>query len=126
MKLITKNGVKMIRHTLQTFWSWSPSGKRWHSGGRGGHPIKFSRPLIVMRRLGTEEASRHYPASGTRLEAHPVPLESAEWLSAVGRPKPVKWKISRHRVGPEDKRVGSEVASLWQPTLQPTSVPPSG
>ena len=31
---------------------------------------------VVIRRLSTEEASRHYPASGTRLEADPVLLES--------------------------------------------------
>ena len=35
-------------------------------------------PLVVMRRLGTEEASCHYLASDTRLEADPVPLESAD------------------------------------------------
>ena len=61
-----------------------------------------------MTRLGTEEASRHYPVSVTRLEANPVLLESAEWWLQVSfwKPKPVKWKISRHRGGHEDKRVG--------------------
>ena len=56
-----------------------------------------------MRRVGTEEASLPYPASGTRLEANPVLLELAEWRHQVGwwRPKPVMQKISRHRVGSE-------------------------
>ena len=31
-------------------------------------------PLVVMRRLSMEEASHYYSASGTRLEADPVPL----------------------------------------------------
>ena len=52
-----------------------------------------------MRRVGREEASCHYPASNTRLEADPVPLGLAEWQLPVGcwGPKPVKWNISRHR-----------------------------
>ncbi len=81
-----------------------------------------------MRRLSTEEASWHYQASCTRLEADPVPLEWAEWWLEGGclQPKKVKQKISRHRGGKEDKRVGSEVAILQLPTLQPTSVPPIG
>ena len=85
----------------------------------------ISRPLVVMRRIGTEEASHHYPASGTRLEADPVPLELAEWGLQVScwRPKPVKWKISGHRGGQGDKRVGSEVASLWQPAGSPPCSP---
>ena len=31
----------------------------------------------------------------------------------------MKCKISRHRGEPEDKRVGSEVASLWRPVGGP-------
>ena len=60
---------------------------------------------MVMRRLSTEEANRYYPASGTRLEADPVPLEWAEWRLEVGcwRPKPVKQNIIRHKGGQEDK-----------------------
>ena len=79
-----------------------------------------------MRRLGTEEASRHYPASGTRLEADPLQLELAEWWLEVGcwRPKPVKQNISRHIDGQEDKRVGSEVASLRQAASTPPCSPP--
>ena len=42
-----------------------------------------SDPLVVMRRLGTEAANTHYPASTTRLEADPLPLESAEWQLQV-------------------------------------------
>ena len=72
-----------------------------------------------MRRLGTEKANHHYPDSHTRLEADPVLQESAEWQLEIGcwRPKPVKWNMSRHRGGQEDKRVGSEMASLWQAHL---------
>ena len=88
-----------------------------------------SGPLVVMRRLGTVEASRHYLGSGIRLEADPVLPESAEWRLLVGcwRPKPVKWKISRHRGGQEDKRLkgGQPPVAQQQPTLQPTSLPPS-
>ena len=77
--------------------------------------------LVVRRRLGTEEANCHYPASGTRLEDNPVPLESAEWWVQVGcwRPKPVKWKISGHSSGREDKRASLEVAYLRWPTGGP-------
>ncbi len=41
----------------------------------------------------------------------------AEWWLEVSCwwPKPGKQNISRHRGGQEDKRVGSKVASLWQP-----------
>ncbi len=35
--------------------------------------------MVVIRKLSTEEASHHYPASGTRLEADTVLLELAEW-----------------------------------------------
>ena len=71
-------------------------------------------PLVIMRRVSTEEASRHYPASNTRLKADPGLLRLAEWRLQVSfwSPKPVKQKISRHRGGQEDKRVGSIVASL--------------
>ncbi len=48
----------------------------------GGLPIYIQqssgRTLVVMSRVGTEEASSHYPASNIRLEADPVPLGSAE------------------------------------------------
>ena len=66
-----------------------------------------------MRRVGKEEASHHYPASGTSLEADPMPLGLAEWRLEVScwRPKLEKQKISRHRGGHEDKGVGSEVGS---------------
>ena len=52
-----------------------------------------------------------------QLEADPVLLESAEWWLEVGCwwTKLVKQNISRHRGGQEDKRVGSEVASLGGP-----------
>ncbi len=36
-------------------------------------------PLVVIRRVGTEEASHHNSASNTMLEANPVPLGLAEW-----------------------------------------------
>ncbi len=74
-----------------------------------------------MRRLGTEEGSGYYLGSDPKLEVDPVPLEMAEWQLQVGcwRPRPVKWKISRHRGGQEDKRVGSEMASLRQPAEGP-------
>ena len=36
----------------------------------------------------------------------------------------MKWKVSRHRGGPEDKRVGSEVAGLQQPSRGPSCIPP--
>ncbi len=79
--------------------------------------------LVVMRRVGTEEASRHYPASNTRLKADTVWLGSVEWWLEVGcwPPKPVKWNISRHIGGQEDKRVGSVAACPF--VLLPTSVP---
>ena len=82
--------------------------------------VAARRLLVVMRRLG-KEASRYYPASGSRLEADPVLLESAEWWLEVGCwwPKPVKWNISRHRGGQEDKTVGSKVTSLWWPAGGP-------
>ena len=76
-----------------------------------------------MRRLSTEEASRHYLASGARLGADPVLLESAEWQ--LLETKTIAILKSRHRGGQEDKRLGSEAAHQ-QPTLQPTSVLPSG
>ena len=53
-------------------------------------------------------------------------LELAEWELEMGcwQPKPVEQNISRHRSGEEDKRVGSEVASHWQPAGgQPCSPP---
>ena len=82
-----------------------------------------------MRRVGTEEASHHYPASNTRLEADPVPVGSAEWQLGLGCwwPKPVKWNISRRRGGQEDKKVGS-VAAGGPPMahLATHPVPPSG
>ena len=61
-----------------------------------------------MRRLGTEEAGLHFSASGTRLQADPVPLELAEWQLQIGcwGLKSVKQKISMHKGRPEDKRVG--------------------
>ncbi len=88
------------------------------SDGRGGHLITSSGPLAVMRRVSTEEASCHYPASNTGLEADPVPLESANWELEVGCwwQKPVKQNISRHRGGQEDKRVGSVEACCRQST----------
>ncbi len=77
------------------------SGSRY-SGGQGVCLITSSR---------MEEASLPYPASGTRLEADPVPLELAEWWHqpqvSCWRTKSVKCKISRHSGGPEDKRIGS-------------------
>ena len=78
-----------------------------------------------MRRLSTVDNSCHYSASDTRLEANPVPLESAEWRLQVScwRPKAVKQKINRHRGGQENKRVGSEVTSLWWPTSNPPCSP---
>ena len=79
-----------------------------------------------MREPGTEEASHHCPACDTRLEADSVLLEYAEWRHQFisWGPKPVKWKISRYRDGPEGKSVGSEVASLQQfSTDQPCSLP---
>ena len=61
-----------------------PPSSRWrYSGGQGGHIITTSSPgrlLVVMRRLGTEVASRHYPASHMRPEANPVPLGLAEFF----------------------------------------------
>ena len=58
-------------------------------------------------------ACRHNPASGTRLEANPVPLGLAvRWLQVSWwRLKPVKWKISRDRGRQEGKSVGSETGS---------------
>ena len=86
-----------------------------------------------MRMVGTEGASRHYPASNTRLGADPVWLELVEWWLEVGcwPPKPVKRNISRHRDGQEDKRVGSVAAHLanqssatqWVRVGLPTSGP---
>ncbi len=80
------------------------------------------------KRVGSEEASLHQPLSGTRLQAEPVLLGKAKWRHKVGywRPEPVKHEIRRHRAGSGDKRVGLVVASLSRPTLQPSSVPPSG
>ena len=73
-----------------------------------------SRPLVVMKRLGTQEASSHYPAIGARLEAKPVVLESAEWWFRVDcwRPKPVKKKIGR-------LRGGQPMVAHWQPSSWP-------
>ncbi len=111
---------------LQTFRCWPRSGEWW----QGWPPSYIQRlaggPLVVMRRLGTEEASRHYPASNPRLEADPMLLELAEWWLRVGcgQPNPVKWNISRRRGGQEDKKVGSEVASLQQPASGPPCSPP--
>ena len=70
------------------------------------------RSLVVMRRVGTEAASCHYPASNTRLEANRVWLGSIEWGLEVScwPPKLVKWNNSRHRGRQEDKRVVSVVA----------------
>ncbi len=48
------------------------------------HPAVAGRPLVVMRRVGTEEVNCHYPASNTRLEADPEPLGLAEWWLEVG------------------------------------------
>ena len=36
----------------------------------------------------------------------------------------MKLKISRHRGGQEDKRVGLEMASLWQSTSSSPCIPP--
>ena len=93
-----------------------PNYYQWPTGG----------PLVVMRRLGTEAASRHYPAGHMRLEADPVPLGLAEWQLVVSYwpLKPVKWNISRHRGGQEDKRVGSVAACCWQYTSGPPCNPP--
>ena len=79
-----------------------------------------------MRRVGTEGASHHYPASNTRLEADPVWLGSVEWWLEVGcwTPKPVRWNISRHRGGQDDKRVGSVAACPWRPAGGPPCNPP--
>ena len=67
--------------------------------------------VVVMMRLGTEEASHHYPASGTRLEADPVLVELAEWRLQVTcwRPKPVKWKSVGTQTGNRIK----ESAQRW-------------
>ena len=75
-----------------------------------------------MRRVGTEKAIHHYPASNTRLQANSVPLGSAEWGLDVGLwpPKPVKWNISRHRGRQEDKSVGSVVACCQRSDGSPT------
>ena len=62
-----------------------------------------------MTMVGTDMASRHYPA---RLEAGPMLQGSAEWQLEVGcwQPKLVKQNISRHRGGQEDHKVGSVAA----------------
>ncbi len=53
--------------------------KRETEKDRDRDPYKHgtSSPLVDMRGVGTEEASFHYPASSTRLEADPVPLVEA-------------------------------------------------
>ena len=48
---------------------WLPIYIQWSTSGQ----------LVVIRRVSTEEAGHHYPASNTRLEADPVLLELAEW-----------------------------------------------
>ncbi len=117
-------------------WSWPSSGEWPYSDSRGGHLFTAQQstggPVVVMRRVGTEEASRYYPASNARLEADPVPLGSAEWWLEGGYwpPKPVKWNISRHRGRQEGKRVGSVAAchqlSTSRPPCNPTLCHPVG
>ena len=81
----------------------------------------FSGPLVAMRELGREEASLHWPTSGTWLEANSVPLEGAEWSHQIGcrRPEPVNLKGQWLRGGSGDKRVGSEKARLQRPFRGP-------
>ena len=62
------------------------SDEWWYNGSRGDRLITSSGLLVVMTRVSTEEASYHYPASNTRLEATPVPLgqQNGSLRSAVG------------------------------------------
>ena len=58
-------------------------------------------------------------------------MEASGWLSEGGGGRIRNWKVMGYRGGSGDKRVGSEEASLWKLTLQPTyvqpaSVPPNG
>ena len=57
-----------------------------------------------------------------------VLLDYSMWRHQVGcwMPDPVKQQDRSLRRESGDIRVGSEEASLQRPTLQPTSVPPSG
>ncbi len=107
-------------------WSWPPIREWQYSGGRGSCLFTFSGLLVVMGRVSTEEASCHYPANNTRLEADPVPLGLAKWWLEVGcwLPKPVKQNISRHRGGHADKRVGSVAAFCqWSTGSTPCNPP---
>ena len=60
------------------------------------HPVALQLASGGHEGVGTQQASCHYPASGTRLKPDHVPLEQAECQHQVGcwRPKPVKRKIS--------------------------------
>ena len=66
---------------LQTFFgnmelaSQQGVAVQWWQGRPPIYVQRFaSGPLTAMRRVGTEEANRYYPASDTMLEANPVPL----------------------------------------------------
>ncbi len=71
------------------------------------HPAALQQAFGGHEGVGTEEASLHYPASRTRLEADALPLELAEWRFQVSwwRPKSLKWNNRRRRGRQEDKRV---------------------
>ena len=104
------------RVVVEWWQRWLPNYYQWPAGG----------PLAVMRRLGTDVASHHYPASCMRPKADPVPLGLAEWWLQVGcwRLKPVRQNISRHRGGREDKRVGSVAACRQRSAGGPPCNPP--
>ncbi len=130
LALMARSGIVI---SLQTFFGQVELASQrgvvvWWQQGRP--PIYLQQSaggqLVIMRRVSTEGVSCHYLASNTRLEADPVWLESVEWWLEVGcwPPKPVKQNISRHRGGPEDKRVGSVVACPWRPAAGPPCNPP--
>ena len=85
-------------------------------------PRPFSGPLVPMGGIGTEEASLHWPPSGTRLEAKSVTLEEAVWWLQVEYQVAQRWV----RVEKSRHKAGKPLEALQRPTLQFTLLPLSG